>query len=67
MKVPLRDRDAAVSEKCLVLIGATYYLQTYQGFYAVAILMLVCVGANLVAGILAIIAGKKLRHWSSAK
>jgi choline-glycine betaine transporter len=47
--------------------GAQYYLQTYRGFYAVAILMLVCVGANLIAGILAIIAGNKLRHRPSAK
>jgi hypothetical protein len=51
----------------MVFIGAVYYLQTYQGFYKVAILMLVCVGANLIAGILAIIAGTKLRHGSSAK
>jgi hypothetical protein len=45
----------------MVFIGAVYYLQTYQGFYEVAILMLACVGANLIAGILAIIAGIKLR------
>jgi hypothetical protein len=51
----------------MVFIGAVYYLQTYQGFYKEAILMLVCVGVNLIAGILAIIAGTKLRHGSSAK
>jgi hypothetical protein len=51
----------------MVLNGAQFYLQTYQGFYEVAILMLVCAGANLIAGILAIIAGTKLRHGSSAK
>jgi len=50
----------------MVFIGATYYLQTYQGFYGVAILMLVCVGADLIAGILAIMAGNKLQRRSSA-
>jgi hypothetical protein len=56
-----------ILQDLMVFIGAVYYLQTYQGFYTVAILMLVCAGANLIAGILAIIAGKKLRHFSSAK
>ena len=47
--------------------SAIYGLQTYHRFYEVAILQLVCVGANLIAGILAIIAAIMLRHWSSAK
>jgi hypothetical protein len=47
--------------------GAIYELGTSHGFYRGGILGLVCAGANLIAGILAIIAGKKLRHWSSAK
>lgn len=51
----------------MVFNGAIYALQTYHRSYEVAILMLVCVGANLIAGILAIIAGTKLRHGSSAK
>lgn len=51
----------------MVFTDAIYMIQTYHGFYEVAILQLVCVGANLIAGILAIIAGIKLRHWSSAK
>ena len=37
--------------------GAVNYLQVYEGFSAEAILMLVCVGANLIAAILAIKAG----------
>lgn len=37
---------------------AVYSLQFYEGFHAEAILMLVCLGANLIAAILAIIAGK---------
>jgi hypothetical protein len=49
----------------MVFVGATYYLQTYEGFFTLAILMLACVGANLVAGILAIVAGKRLRPSSS--
>ena len=44
----------------MVFNGAVFYLQTYEGFRTVAILMLVCVGANLVAGILAIMAGNRL-------
>lgn len=51
----------------MVFNGAIYMLQTYKGFYEVAILMLVCVGVNLIAGILTIIAGIMLRHYSSAK
>jgi hypothetical protein len=51
----------------MVFTDAIYMMQWYQGFYGVAILMLVCVGANLIAGILAIIVGNKLRHWSSSK
>jgi len=50
----------------MVFVGATYYLQTYQGFRALSILMLVCVVANLIAAILAIIAGGKPRNRSSA-
>ena len=42
-----------------VLKGAIYYLQVYPGFSAEAILMLVCVGANLTAAIPAIISAKK--------
>jgi hypothetical protein len=51
----------------MVFSSAIYSLQTYHGLYEVAILQLVCVGANLIAGILAIIAAIMLRHWSSAK
>jgi hypothetical protein len=50
----------------MVFNGAVYYLQTYKGFSAIAILMLACVGVNLIAGILAIMAAKRLRHRSSA-
>jgi hypothetical protein len=50
----------------MVFNGATYYLQTYKGFYAIAILMLACVGVNLVAGILAIMAARRPRPSSSA-
>lgn len=42
--------------------GAVYYLQEYEGFSVEAILMLICVGANLIAAILAIKAGNKYRH-----
>ena len=42
--------------------GAVYYLQEYEGFSAEAILMLICVGANLIAAILAIIAGNRYRQ-----
>jgi hypothetical protein len=51
----------------IVFNGAVYMLQFYRGFYRVAILMLVCVGANLVAGILAIVSEKKLRHLTKAE
>jgi len=46
----------------MVFNGAVYYLQEYEGFSAEAILMLICVGANLIAAILAIRAGNKYRH-----
>jgi uncharacterized membrane protein YciS (DUF1049 family) len=46
----------------MVFNGAVYYLQEYEGFSAEAILMLVCVGANLIAAILAIKAGNKYRQ-----
>ncbi len=46
----------------MVFNGAVYYLEEYEGFSAEAILMLICVGANLIAAILAIIAGNKYRR-----
>ena len=46
----------------MVFNGAVYYLQEYQGFSTEAILMLICVGANLIAAILAIRAGNKYRQ-----
>jgi hypothetical protein len=46
----------------MVFNGAVYYLQEYEGFSAEAILMLICVGANLIAAILAIRAGNKYRR-----
>ena len=51
----------------IVFKVAVYYLQNYEGFYAEAILMLVCVGANLIAAILAIIAGNKYRQLAKAQ
>jgi hypothetical protein len=42
--------------------GAVYYLDEYEGFSAVAISMLACVGANLIAAILAIRAGNTYRR-----
>ena len=42
-----------------VFNGAVQYLQVYEGFFSDAILMLVCVGANLIGAILAVISGKK--------
>jgi len=48
----------------MVFDGAVYYLQNYIGFFAEAILMLACVGANLIAAILAIIAGNKYRKMA---
>jgi hypothetical protein len=42
--------------------GAVYYLDEYEGFSTEAILMLACVGANLIAAILAIKAGNKYRQ-----
>jgi hypothetical protein len=49
----------------MVFVGAIYYLEWYQGFRTLSILMLVCVAANLIAAVLAIMAGRKLRHRSS--
>ena len=46
----------------MVFNGAVYYLQEYEGFSEEAILMLICVGANLIAAILAIKAGNKYRN-----
>jgi choline-glycine betaine transporter len=46
----------------MVFDGAVYYLDEYEGFSAEAILMLICVGANLIAAILAIKAGNKYRQ-----
>ena len=46
----------------MVFDGAVYYLEEYEGFSAEAIVMLICVGANLIAAILAIIAGNKYRR-----
>jgi len=46
----------------MVFSGAVFYLQEYEGFSSEAILMLGCVGANLIAAILAIKAGNKYRQ-----
>jgi hypothetical protein len=46
---------------------AVYSLQFYEGFQAEAILMLVCIGANLIAAILAIISGKKYLQLAKAQ
>ena len=46
----------------MVFDGAVYYLEEYEGFSAEAIVMLICVGADLIAAILAIIAGNKYRR-----
>ena len=46
----------------MVFNGAVFYLEEYEGFSAVAILMLICVGANLIAAILAIKAGNTYRR-----
>jgi len=51
----------------MVFAGAVDYLQEYKGFAAEAILMLVCVGVNLIAAILAIIAGKKYLQLARAQ
>jgi len=48
----------------MVFNGAVYYLDEYEGFSAEAILMLICVGANLIAAILAIRSGNKYRQWA---
>jgi hypothetical protein len=45
----------------MVFNGAVYYLEYYEGFSAEAILMMVCVGANLIAAILTIKAGNRYR------
>ena len=46
----------------MVFNGAVFYLEEYEGFSAVAILMLICVGANLIAAFLAIKAGNTYRR-----
>ncbi len=46
---------------------AVYSLQFYEGFRAEAILMLVCIGANLIAAILAIISAKKYLQLAKAQ
>lgn len=47
--------------------GAVNYLQLYEGFSTEAILMLVCVGANLIAAVLAIMSGIKYLHLARAQ
>jgi len=51
----------------MVFDGAIYYLENFEGFSAEAILMLVCVGANLIAAVLAIKAGNKYRRLATAR
>jgi hypothetical protein len=51
----------------MVFDGAVYYLENYEGFSAEAILMLACVGANLIAAILAIKAGNRYRQLAKAR
>jgi len=51
----------------MVFKGAVYFLQSYEGFSAEAILILVCVGVNLIAAILAIRAGKKYSQLARAR
>ena len=50
----------------MVLAGAIYYLQNYKWFSLEAILMLACIGANLIAAILAILSGKKYLQLAKA-
>jgi hypothetical protein len=45
-----------------VFNGAVYYLQEYEWFSTEAILMLRCIGANLIAAILAIKARNEYRE-----
>ena len=49
-----------------IFSGAVFYLESYR-FYDVAILEFMCVGANLIAGILFITVPIMLRRSSSAK
>jgi len=49
-----------------VIDEAPFYLEFYRGLQTVATLMLVCLGVDLIAGILAIIARHKRRRASSA-
>jgi hypothetical protein len=49
-----------------VIDEAPFYLEFYRGLQSVATLMLVCLGVDLTAGILAIIARHKRRRASSA-
>jgi hypothetical protein len=46
----------------MVFNGAVFYLEEYAGFSTVAIMMLICVGANLIGAILAIRAGNTYRQ-----
>jgi len=50
----------------MVFDGAVYYLENYEGFMAEAILMLVCVGANLIAAVLAILSGNEYLKMAKA-
>ncbi len=50
-----------------VFSGAVNYLQEFEGFSTEAISMLVCVGANLIAAVLAIRAGNKYRKLALAQ
>lgn len=49
-----------------VIDEVTFYSEMYSGLQTVATLMLVCLGVDLIAGILAIIARHKRRRASSA-
>jgi len=51
----------------MVFDGAVYYLENLEGFSTEAILMLACVGANLIAAVLAIKAGNKFRQLAKAR
>jgi hypothetical protein len=51
----------------MVFDGAVYYLENFKGFSAKAILMLACVGANLIAAVLAIREENKYRQLAKAR
>jgi predicted membrane-bound spermidine synthase len=46
----------------MALNGAVFYLEEYEGLSTEAIMMLICVGANLIGAILALRAGNKYRQ-----